>query len=134
MDPDAKPSGSKIHRTKEVIPPERLGPITFPLAEYRAKQTREIDDTPLTNAFDPDGSLHAVLPEPTRGKPDGPEEVEQENKHCEVPSADLRGQGGVTEHGRPVRPYTGSTRPPHIDPAVWQGILTAKDKQQAINY
>ncbi len=41
INPDAKRSEVKIHRTREMIPPNRLGPITFPLAEFRLKQTRE---------------------------------------------------------------------------------------------
>ena len=45
---------------------------------------------------------------------------------------DLRGQGGLTQHGRPVRPYKGSTRPPHVDPVVWELVYSKKDKQQCI--
>ena len=45
---------------------------------------------------------------------------------------DLRGQGGLTQGGRKVRPYKGSTRPPHVDPVVWEQFYTKKDKQQCI--
>ena len=91
INPGAKPSETKMHRTKEVVPPERLGPITFPLAEYRAKQSSEIVDDPAHNAFDPDGSIHQVLPQPRQGEPEGPEEA---TMLCEGPSADLKGSGG----------------------------------------
>ena len=45
---------------------------------------------------------------------------------------DLRGQGGLTQHGRYVRPYKGSSRPPHVDPVVWEQIYSKKDKQECI--
>jgi hypothetical protein len=52
--------------------------------------------------------------------------------NAKLPKYDVRGQGGVTQEGRPVRPYTGSTRPPHIDPTIWSDIYSAKDKKKAI--
>ena len=45
---------------------------------------------------------------------------------------DARGQGGYTKEGRYIRPYKGSTRPPHVDPVVWEGIYSAKDKRLCI--
>ncbi len=124
--------------------------LVLPKAKGGGKLTLvSIGDVPyLVDTWNPDGlkkSSRPACPAPvarripkrasscpaTVGDQEGIEE-EQEEKHCEVPRADPRGQGGVTEHGRPVRPYAGSTRPPHIDPAVWQGILTEKDKRQAI--
>ena len=74
----------------------------------------EINDDPDATAYDPWGP--PVLPE-------------AEVKPCEGLKADLRGQGGETEHGRRVRPYAGSTRPPHVDPAVRKGVYIAKDRK-----
>ena len=37
-DPDAEPRHVRVHRMKEVIPPGRLEPLRFPLAEFRQKQ------------------------------------------------------------------------------------------------
>jgi len=110
MNPDAAPKDVKVHRTKEVIPPGRLEPITFPLAEYRLKM-RSVPEAPPS--FE-----HAevpVLPDP----------------RSESPPVDVRGQGGEVA-GRKVRKYKGSSRPPDVDPDVWARIYTAKDKEQAI--
>ena len=70
INPDAKLSEVKIHRTKEMIPPNRLGPITFPLAEFRLKQTREINDDPDATAYDPwrPKSSLAKGPSPVKGQ------------------------------------------------------------------
>ena len=63
-----------------------------------------------------------------------PAEVVERGPDVDAPTMlpDLRGQGGLTEHGRPVRRYTGSTRPPHVDPVVWELVYSKKDKQQCI--
>ena len=95
--PDALLHEVSIHRTKEVVQPGRLGPITFPLADYRAEQRKILDEPPV---FDPEPP--AVIPEPIAPEPgDGIVEPEPSDGAPQ----DTRGQGGVTEHGRPVRKY-----------------------------
>ena len=46
---------------------------------------------------------------------------------------DRRGKGESQITGRKVRKYSGSTRPPGIDPQVWFKVLKAKDRKQLID-
>ena len=86
--PDAKPSECRIHRTKEMLDPQRLGLITFPLAEYRLQQTREISDDPGATKWDPWRPPVIQDPKELPTPRDGPKR-----------KPDLRGQGGETDHG-----------------------------------
>ncbi len=104
-----------------MLDPQRLGLITFPLADYKRQLTRRICDDPDATQFDP--WRPAVIPEAAEL---------QEPKDVPKRKPDLRGQGGVTEHGRRVRAYAGSSRPPHVDCAVWEGIGTAEDRKRSI--
>jgi hypothetical protein len=104
-----------------MLDPQRLGLITFPLAEYKLQLTREISDDPSATKWDP--WRPSVIQDPA-------ELLTPRDGSKRKP--DLRGQGGETDHGRRVRAYAGSTRPPHVDPAVWKGIFTAADKKRSI--
>ena len=93
----------------------------FPLYEYR-QQERRIHDLSFEEQQNlPAGSNHVDVVD---RRPDA------ESTEAVLP--DTRGQGGYTKEGRYIRPYKGSTRPPHVDPVVWEGIYTAKDKEQCI--
>lgn len=112
--PNAEPKHVRIHRIKEVIPINRLEPLQFPLAEYRMKCRKIVDEN--------------VDFSPTAGSIAEPSEEPAERTE----RLDTRGVGGVTSSGRVVRKYAGSTRPPDIDPDVWRSFYTPSDKKKAI--
>ena len=138
--PDAKPKDVTVHRVKEVVPPKRLEPIHFPLADYR-KRLREIPEA-VPN-FDP-APTGPVLPEPSApssGKPDGRDSGEPEEafepptddlQPVTVESLDVRGKGTESFDGKRVQPRSGSTRPPNVHPEVWSKIYTHSNKKAAI--
>ncbi len=45
---------------------------------------------------------------------------------------DLRGLGSETIGGKKVRKYSGSTRPPHIDPMIWSKWNSKSDEEKAV--
>ena len=111
--PNAEPKDVRIHRTKEVIPLNHLGPLKFPLAEYR-ESCKRIGETAQVFEPPPTPETGAVSSDADGTHPD-----------------DKRGQGGQTVTGRVVRKYTGSSRPPDIDPDVWMRF-SPPDKRKAI--
>ena len=119
INPDAEPKDVTIHRTAElIIPPSGYVPY-FPLYEYREQQRR----------------IHDLSFEEQQNLPAGTNHVDVVDRRPDAESAeavlpDTRGQRGFTKEGRYIRPYKGSTRPPHVDPVVWEGIYIAKDETE----
>ena len=143
----------KIHRTKEVF--VRAGAFVFPVADYRCKMEDTVGsghDVPPTEA--PDLVFEPLAVEEAGFAGDGAAKEPQQNveevaetattpeapvpeapKAPEVPKApgsgDVRGAGEEDVFGRRVRKYKGSSRPPGIDPAVWNRSAKAKTKAMA---
>ena len=119
--PDIEPKHVKVYRIKEVVF-NRLEPLRFPLAEHRVNMRRIGDTVPC---FDP---LVVPCPLPSSSSVPAPGNGEQP----EDDRTDKRGQGGTALSGRVTRPYKGSTRPPNIDPDVWNKMFTLGDKRKAV--
>jgi hypothetical protein len=132
-------------------------PIRFPVAEYRAKLAGEIHQ-PSVDCPAPEVSLvcedcgkhaqetcdhpglcllhraWAINQQIEANSRQAAELARQLAEPAEVPAqaGDRRGLGGIDQSGKYVRKYTGSSRPPHIDPSVWSKWFNKKEKAIAI--
>ena len=128
--PDATPGQCRIHRVSDIFCD--VAKFEFPLAEYRKIEERVVKLPRDVRAESPKQKpAYAPGQIDPPGDVSGPPQGEANASGLDWvglfgagPQDDMRGKGEVLPHGRTVRPWKGSKRPPGIDPDVWARLFT----------